>query len=74
MRISQRVRVWLSGLVAAVISGAATGITTNLVLPETSAQDLGKIAAMGALIGLAGYLKQSPIPARVRKQDPGGAS
>lgn len=63
MRISQRVRVWLSGLVAALVSGAATGITTSIVLPETSAEDLGKVMIMGALIGVAGYLKQSPIPA-----------
>lgn len=62
MKVSQRVRVWLSGLVAAVVSGAATGVTTSIVLPETALQDLGKIAVMGALIGLAGYLKQSPIP------------
>lgn len=62
MRISQRVRVWLSGLVAALVSGAATGITTSIVLPETSAEDLGKVMIMGALIGVAGYLKQSPLP------------
>jgi len=62
MRISQRVRVWLSGLVAALVSGAATGITTSIVLPETSAEDLGKVMIMGALIGVAGYLKQSPMP------------
>lgn len=62
MRISQRVRVWLSGLVAALVSGAATGITTSIVLPETSAEDLGKVMVMGALIGVASYLKQSPLP------------
>ena len=66
MRISQRVRVWLSGLVAALVSGAATGITTSIVLPETSAEDLGKVMIMGALIGVAGYLKQSPLPGEIK--------
>ena len=70
MRISQRVRVWLSGLVAALVSGAATGITTSIVLPETSAEDLGKVMIMGALIGVAGYLKQSPIPAHPSNTKP----
>lgn len=70
VRVSQRSWLWLRGLVAAVIGGASTGITgalsTNVVLPETAAEALVKIAVaqtvVGAVLGVAGYLKQSPLP------------
>lgn len=59
------VMVWLKGLLAAAISGAATTITVMIVAPETFNLDhigkVGAVAGIGALLGVANYLKQSPI-------------
>jgi hypothetical protein len=68
--VSHRSWIWLRGLVAALIGGASTGITgalsTNVVLPETATDALAKIAVaqtvVGAVLGVASYLKQSPLP------------
>lgn len=68
--MSKRAWLWVRGLIAALIGGASTGITgalsTNVVLPETAAEALVKIAVaqtvVGAVLGVAGYLKQSPLP------------
>ena len=66
--------LWYRGLVAAAISGAAGGILTGLasigISPETfNLQDprlLIKVAIASAVanafIGLAAFLKQSPLP------------
>lgn len=59
-------KLWLQGLGAALISGAATGITAALVAPDQfnfSKAGLGKLATMcgvNALISGAAYIKQSP--------------
>lgn len=58
--------VWLRGLVSALVSGGATGIGASLVVP-TDVQEvhpilIWKIAGVGALVGAANYLKQSPLP------------
>jgi hypothetical protein len=65
----QNVRLWLHGLSAAFIGGAATSITTILVDPEkfnlTSLSGLQHLAIMVVVAGIvsaAGYLKQSPVP------------
>lgn len=55
--------VWLHGLAAAAIGGAATGVAT--LFAQGAAPDLkvvGKVAVIGALFTAAGYLKQSPLP------------
>lgn len=58
--------VWLKGLVSAVISGGATGISATLVIPASTQAVhpllIWKIAAVGSVIGAANYLKQSPLP------------
>jgi hypothetical protein len=57
---------WLKGLIAAIISGvsgavlvvigdAATGTTLDW-------KRVGTVAVIAAVVGAAGYLKQSPIP------------
>lgn len=69
-------RVWIKGLVAATVAGAASalsaGISANVLAPETFNMNGGlmmmlKLAAMSAalngLLGAAMYLKQSPVPA-----------
>jgi len=50
MRAS-RVDVWLKGMVAAGISGAAGGVMTGLAA-----------ALINAVIGVAAYLQKSPLP------------
>lgn len=66
--------IWLRGLLAAAISGAAGGILTGLasigISPEHfNLQDprlLLKVAIaaalVNALVGVAGYLQRSPLP------------
>jgi hypothetical protein len=67
-------KLWFRGLFAAVVSGAAGGVLTGMasigLAPEHfNLQDpklIVKVAIAGAvanaLIGLAAYLKQSPLP------------
>lgn len=54
---------WLKGLIAAAIGGAA-GTLATVVSDAEHATDIKKIgisAGAGALIAVAGYLKQSPL-------------
>ena len=72
--MTRSLETWIRGLFAAVISGGAGGIITGLaslgIAPEQfNFQDphlLLKIgaaaAASNAVVGLAAYLKQSPLP------------
>jgi hypothetical protein len=59
--------VWVRGLAAAAVSSAATGVSAALVVPgDVQAVHpllIWKIAAVGAVVGVANYLKQSPLPA-----------
>jgi hypothetical protein len=74
-RAMHRLEVWIKGLLAAAIAGAANGVITGFAAvgidPNTFNLQAGfaatlKIAAvsaaMSALIGAAAYLKQSPLP------------
>ena len=71
----RKAKVWLKGLFAAAISGAANGLTTGLaattIAPDTFNMAEGLVpvlklvvasAAVAAISGAASYLKQSPIP------------
>jgi len=71
----QTVELWLRGLLAAGISGAAGGILTGLAAigidPQhfnlnaglaRTAQIAGAAAMINAIIGVAGYLQKSPLP------------
>lgn len=73
--MSPKLHLWLSGALAALISGASGGVTASLgalvVSPETFNAGHGlraivHLAVISALVsaaaGLAGYLKQSPLP------------
>ncbi len=58
------VTIWLKGLLAAVIGGASSTFLLFVTAP-TELKDFAvvwKVVLGGALIALAGYLKQSPIP------------
>jgi hypothetical protein len=71
----QRVEVWLKGLLAAAISGAAGGVLTGLAAVGIDPQHfnlqtgivatlrIGAAAALiNAVIGVAAYLQKSPLP------------
>jgi hypothetical protein len=70
-----RVEVWLKGLLAAAISGAAGGVLTGLAAVGIDPQHfnlqtgigatmrIGAAAAViNAVIGVAAYLQKSPLP------------
>ena len=61
---SQSMRKWGLGLVGAAINSAATAVTLVIVDPVTFADwsRLWKVMAVNAVIGLALYLKQHPVP------------
>jgi hypothetical protein len=74
--VSEKVRLWLRGLACAFIAGSANGVMTGFAAvgidPEHFNLAAGfhntlKIAAaaavMSAILGVAAYLKQSPLPA-----------
>ena len=60
-------RVWLEGLVAALIGGAANAVTVIVVDPLNfnlgeGLPKLLQVVAVGAIVAAAAFLKQSPIP------------
>lgn len=65
---------WLKGLLAAVISSAASAASLILVDPEHfnplhgGFRDLGLAALVSAVSGAVFYLKQSPVPNGTKKE------
>jgi hypothetical protein len=60
-------RVWLHGLISALVGGAATSISTIVVAPEQfnlegGLLNVGKVALVSGIVSAAMYLKQSPLP------------
>jgi len=58
---------WIKGIVSALIGGAANGVTVMIVAPESFnfADGFGKLGAVmfaSAVVSVAMYLKQSPLP------------
>jgi len=67
--MSKSMRLWLHGLGAAFIGGAATSLATILVDSEkfnidtlVGLQHLAVVAVVAGIVSAAGYLKQSPLP------------
>lgn len=61
--------LWLKGLLAAAITGAANCISVIIVDPDHFSpsavggfKKLGAIALGGGIVGAVMYLKQSPVP------------
>lgn len=67
--------IWLRGILAAAIAGAANGIITGFAAVgidpshfnlqagfHNTLEIAGASAVMSAVIGVAAYLKQSPLP------------
>ena len=66
--MNQTLKKWLHSAAAAAISGGANGITVMIVDPVqfnlgSGIAKLGQVMIVGALVGLALFLKQSPLPA-----------
>lgn len=65
---------WLRGLVAAIISGVSNAFLASVVSPETfnaspdGLRKLGTILALSGALGMAMYLKQSPLPTAEEKK------
>ena len=70
-----RVEIWLKGLIAAAVSGAAGGVLTGFAAVGIDPQHFNLQAGMGAtlriagaaalinaVIGVAAYLQKSPLP------------
>jgi hypothetical protein len=71
-----RLQIWVKGIIAAAISGAAGGVLTGLAAVGIEPQHfnlqagihatfrIGAAAALiNAVIGVAAYLQKSPLPA-----------
>jgi hypothetical protein len=71
----RRLEIWLKGLLAAAISGAAGGVLTGLAAVGIDPQHFNLPAGIGAtlrigaaaavinsIIGVAAYLQKSPLP------------
>ena len=58
---------WLKGLISAAIGAAANAVTVMIVDPQAfnlyeNAGKVGMVAAVSAIVAVAMYLKQSPLP------------
>lgn len=64
----KNIRKWIESILSAAIGGAASGITVTFVDPEsfnfdTGLGKLGTVCLVNAIVAVATYLKQHPIPA-----------
>ena len=57
-------RIWLHGLGAALISAASDAVLAYGLLPGVDWHEFAKVVAIKAIIAVALYLKQSPLPGR----------
>ena len=63
-------RLWLHGCVAAAIGGASSALSAAFALPDAvnfshaGLLAMGKISMAGAVLAVAAYLRQSPLPPR----------
>lgn len=62
-------KLWLKGLIAAVVSSGANSISVLVADPQHfnpgaagGIRNLGIVALVSAIVGAALYLKQSPVP------------
>jgi hypothetical protein len=75
MTMRQKLRLWLRGLIAAGVSGGSGGIMTGVAAIGIDSERFNLDAGLGhtmqiaaaaaiinAVIGVAAYLRQSPLP------------
>lgn len=65
--IPSDVRGWARGLIAAAVGSAANAVTTMVVAPATFNLQAGlpkllEFMAVSAIVSMAAYLKQDPLP------------
>lgn len=76
--MKRSVRIWLRGLIAAIISGGAGGIGSAFsdvvfsseLTPSVMLQKALFGAGVAAAVGVSAYLRQSPLPERVNHAPP----
>jgi len=66
-------KIWIEGLLAALIGGAANAVTVIVVDPLNfnlgeGLPKLLQVLTVGAIVAAAAFLKQSPIPAEKEKE------
>jgi hypothetical protein len=65
---------WLRGLVAAVITGVSNAFLASVISPDTfntsleGLRKLGIMLLLSGALGMATYLKQSPLPTAEEKK------
>ena len=67
-------KIWIEGLLAALIGGGANAITVIVVDPLNfnlgeGLPKLLQVVAVGAIVAAAAFLKQSPIPKGEEKEE-----
>ena len=67
-------KIWIEGLLAALIGGAANAVTVIVVDPLNfnlgeGLPKLLQVVTVGAIVAAAAYLKQSPIPKTEEKEE-----
>lgn len=71
-------KVWIHGLAAAAVSGAASAVSGCVALPtvftfdKNGVANMIKLAVPPAIIAVALYLKKSPVPALTATVDDQG--
>jgi hypothetical protein len=67
-------KIWIEGLLAALIGGGANAVTVIVVDPLNfnlgeGLPKLLQVVAVGAIVAAAAFLKQSPIPKAEEKEE-----
>ena len=67
--MSKNIMKWIKGIISAAIGGAANSVSAIIIAPETfniheGVNKLGFMAGAGAILAVANYLKQSPLPGK----------
>ncbi len=66
--MTDKTKIWLKGAISAIIAGAANAVTVVIIDPITfnlfqgGAMQLLSVVIVSAIVGLALYLKSSPLP------------
>ncbi len=71
--LKRKMKIWLKGLLSALISGASVSIGAMAAAPQdfnlqSGCKRLLIVAAFSGLVSAANYLKQSPLPG-IQKND-----
>ena len=66
LKLRQPFRIWIHGLCAAFLGGAATGSTLMVLAPDkvnlSDLATLGKVCGVSGVLAAIAYIKRSPLP------------